>query len=290
MTWVAWRQQRLLTLVSLALVAVVAAGMAALWADVSSVLPADLNVLSNRYGELIGYLPMVMLALPLLLGMFAGAPVFARDLEQGTHVFALTQSIDRTRWWATKLLVGGAPVTIAMTLLGLLSAKALGPLSFILQSRLQTPMFESQGIVLGAYTAIAFAIGATAGLLVRGTLAAMAITIGGYLATLVVVGNAARPHYATPEFYPMGGVPEPGAWRVEHGYLDAQGNAVDFSADACGLKAYPECMVDQGITSQFTWFHSPGKFWQFQVFEAGIVVAVVAAVIGLGAWAVRRVH
>ncbi len=287
MTWVAWRQQRLSILVSLALVVVLAAGMAALWADVSSVPPADL---SERYDAFLDYVLMVMLAVPLLLGMFAGAPVFARELEHGTHVFGLTQSIGRTRWWATKLVVAGVPVVLAMSLLGLLNAKALGPLSFILQSRLRFPMFESQGIVLGAYTAVAFAIGATAGLLVRSTLAAMAITIGGYVATLIVVGNAARPHYAAPEYSSTGGPPEPGAWPVEGGYLDARGNAVEFSGRSCGPKSYQECMVDQGVASQFTWFHRAERFWQFQLIEVGIVVVVVAAVIGLGAWAVRRVH
>jgi hypothetical protein len=288
MTWVAWRQQRLLTLVSLAFVAVTAVGMAVLWADVSSV-SADPQVLSQRYGDLLGYLPMVLLALPLLLGMFAGAPVFARELEQGTHVFGLTQSISRTRWWATKLLVAGLPVTIAMTLLGLLNAKALGPLSVVMSSRLQMPLFESQGVVLGAYTAVAFAIGATAGLLVRSTLGAMAITIGGYLATLVVVSNAARRHYATPERSPSDST-ELGAWRLQIEYLDAQGGAVEFSPRSCGAKPFQECMIEQGITDQFVRFHPAERFWAFQFVESGIFVVVAAAVLGLGAWAVRRIH
>ena len=246
MTWVAWRQQRLLSLVSLALIAVVAAGMAALWADVSSV-SADPGVLSERYGDLVGYLPMLLLALPLLLGMFAGAPVFARELEQGTHVFGLTQSVGRTRWWATKLLVAGLPVTTAMTLLGLLNAKALGPLGIVMTSRLQTPMFESQGVVLGAYTAVAFAIGATAGLLVRSTLGAMAITIGGYLALLIGVSNGARPRYATPE-HTSSGATELGAWSVEVGYLDARGRAVEFSRSGCGTRTNQECRFSLNLT------------------------------------------
>ncbi|MCS7484006.1 ABC transporter permease subunit [Umezawaea endophytica] len=289
MTWVAWRQQRLLTLVSLGLVAVVAAGMAWLWADVSSVLPMDLGPLGERYSDFLSYVPMVMLVLPVLLGMFAGAPVFARELEQGTHVFGLTQSVGRGRWWATKLLVAGVPVTVAMTLLGLLNAKALGPLSFIMTSRLQTPMFESQGIVLGMYTAFAFALGATAGLLVRGTLGAMAVTIGGYLALLVVVGNAARPHYATPEFTASGSA-DPGVWRVEIGYLDALGKPMNFAAGDCGLDSFPKCMADQGIASQFTRFHPVERFWDFQLLESGIFVLAAAALLGAGAWAVRRIH
>jgi ABC-2 family transporter len=290
MIWVAWRQQRLLTLISLGLVAVVAIGMAALWIDVSSVLPADSNVLSKQYSDAINYSGMLMLALPLLLGMFAGAPVFARELEQGTHVFGLTQSIGRTRWWATKLLVAGLPVIIAMTLLGLLNAKALGPLSVVMTSRMQLPMFESQGVVVGAYTALAFAIGTTAGLLVRSTLAAMAITIGGYLAMLIVIPNAARPHYATPVYSPTGTVPGPGVWRTEIGYLDVRGNAVDFSGGDCGLKSLQECMAEQGVVGQFVRYHPVDRFWSFQFIEAGIFVGVAAVLLGLGAWAVRRIH
>jgi len=288
MTWVAWRQQRPLTLALLALVLLVAAGMAWLWADVSSVLPMDEEKLGVRY-DFLTYVPMVMLVLPVLVGMFAGAPVFARELEQGTHVFTLTQSVGRTRWWVTKLLVAGVPVTIAMTLLGLLNAKALGPLSFLLSSRLQTPMFESQGIVLGVYTAFAFTLGATAGLLVRSTLGAMAITIGGYLATLVVVSNAARRNYAAPEYAESSSV-APDAWRVDHGYLDAAGNPTTFSPGACDPGALQECMADQGIVGQFSWFHPPERFWDFQLLESGIFVLVAAATLGAGAWAVRRIH
>ncbi|PRY42186.1 ABC transporter permease [Umezawaea tangerina] len=289
MTWVAWRQQRLLTLVSLALVALVGAGMAALWADLSSVLPADPAVLDERYGDLLGYVPFVMLAMPVLLGMFAGAPVFAREFEQGTHVFGLTQSIGRTRWWATKLLVAGLPVTVAMALLGLLNAKALGPLSSILTSRLQTPMFESQGYVLGAYTAVAFALGATAGLVVRSTLGAMAITLAGYVGVLAAVANLGRPHYAGTEYSASGAV-EPGAWRVEIGYLDAQGATTTFAGQKCGETPIAQCLLDQGVAGRFARYHPVSQFWEFQGAESGIVVLVVGVLVAVSAWAVRRVH
>jgi len=283
MTWVAWRQQRLLTVVSLGLVAVVAAGMGALWVDAST----HSGRLADRYGGLLGYIPLVMLALPVLLGMFAGAPVFARDVEQGTHVFALTQSIGRTRWWATKLLVAGVPVTIAMTLLGLLNAKALEPVGFLVSNRLQTPMFESQGLVLGVYTAAAFALGATAGLLVRTTLGAMATTLAGYLGLLVLVGNAARPRYATPL---ESTTPELGAWNVGRDYVDARGQHVPFSYSGCATEDVQACLADHGVVGQVLRYHPVSRFWDFQLIESGLVVVVVVALLGVGAWAVRRVH
>lgn len=284
MTWVAWRQQRLQILVSLGLVLLVVVFMVLLRSGVST---DDQAVLSERYNEVLGYVPMVMLPLPVLLGMFAGAPVFAREIEQGTHVFGLSQSIGRTRWWGTKLLVAGLPVVLGMFLLGLVSAWALRPLSFIMSSRLQTPLFESQGLVLGAYTAVAFCLGATAGLLVRNTLAAMAITLGGYVALLVVVGNGLRPRYGTPSFTTDG--VEPGVWRVETGYLDAAGNPVGFSPQSC-VQDFPACKVDQGIATTFYRFFPDSRFWDFQLLEGAVFVAVCGVLVGVGAWAVRRLH
>lgn len=287
MTWVAWRQQRAQILVSYALVALVAALVVYLRIDSSSI--TDEELLSERYAEVLGYLAMFMLLVPLLLGMFAGAPVFAREIEQGTHIFGLTQSVSRTRWWATKLVVAGLPVTVAMTLLGLLNSWALAPLNFIMSGRLRTPLFESQGLVLGAYTLAAFAIGATAGLLVRNTLAAMGITLGGYAAILIVLSNAARPAYADPT-YTAGPLPS-GGWRVDSGYIDAQGNPTSFSPGTCGPESLRECMTQHGVAGQTTWFHADERFWTFQAIEGGLFVALAAVLLGLGAWVVRqRLH
>jgi len=287
MIWVAWRQQRAQILVSFAFVALIAALVVYLRIDSSST--TDEDVLSERYSGVLGYLAMFLLLVPVLLGMFAGAPVFAREIEQGTHVFGLTQSVSRTRWWATKLVVAGLPVTVAMTALGLVNAWALRPLNFIMSGRLRTPLFEGQGLVLGAYTAAAFAIGATAGLLVRNTLAAMAITLGGYTATLMVLSNAARSKYAAPLYTTE--APPPDAWRVGTGYLDAQGNPASFSPAACDQDSLRACMLEQGVAGQSTWYQPDERFWTFQAVEGGLFLLLAAVLIAVGAWAVRhRLH
>lgn len=285
MTWVAWRQQRAQILVAFALVAVVAAVMAVVRLDVSS-MPNDPGLLSDRYNLFLSYVPMVMLPLPVLLGMFAGAPVFAREIEHGTHIFGLTQSVGRTRWWATKLAVAGLPLTIAMAALGAVNAWALAPLNFIMSGRMRTPLFESQGLVLGAYTAVAFAIGATAGLLVRNTMAAMAITLGGYTAALIVVSNAARPSFADPEY--TTGLLSTDVWRVKSGYLDGAGNPMSIDPDKCGLQTIADCLAAQGVRSEFAWFHAAERFWGFQAIETGLFAALTAALLALGAWALHR--
>lgn len=41
--------------------------------------------------------------IPLVLGIFVGAPLVAREVERTTHLLAWTQGVTRTRWIVTKL-------------------------------------------------------------------------------------------------------------------------------------------------------------------------------------------
>ncbi|HEX5440190.1 MAG TPA: hypothetical protein VFW76_04860, partial [Ktedonobacterales bacterium] len=52
------------------------------------------------FGNLLGLAGL--LALPLLVGMFLGAPLVARELETGTFRLIWTQSVTRLRWLLTK--------------------------------------------------------------------------------------------------------------------------------------------------------------------------------------------
>jgi len=62
------------------------------------------QLFENRYGSLLkntAYLNF----LPMLVGIFWGAPLVARELETGTYRLAWTQSITRRRWLTTKLAI-----------------------------------------------------------------------------------------------------------------------------------------------------------------------------------------
>jgi hypothetical protein len=288
MTWVSWRQQRLQMLIILGVVVVAAAALVGVGFDAASLHGhGGERAVSDRYGQFLSLLPMALLALPVLVGMFAGAPLFAREIEHRTHVFGLTQSISRTRWWATKLVMGGLPVTVAMLALGLVTTWTLDSVGRIAVSRMWTPMFEIQGLALGAYTLLAFTLGATAGLLVKNTLAAMVITITGYLGVLITVANGVRPHYAAPE-YRTQDVPYD-AWRVESGFLDQNGHEVAFSPFAtCGTTDIKNCLRDNGVAAQFVRFHPVERFWSFQLIETGLFVLLAVALLGLGVWALHR--
>ncbi|WP_031509581.1 ABC transporter permease subunit [Streptomyces megasporus] len=319
MIWVAWRQQRLQLLVTTLLVVAVGAVMLYHRADAVAFMQdrgiagclrigdapctrGAMAALSEEYRTYVSIIPMVLLCLPVLLGMFAGAPLFAREFEQGTHVFGLTQSVGRGRWWAVKLLVGGAPVALLMLILGLVGVWALKPLNHVTRGPMMTPGFETQGPVLAAYTVLAFAVGVTAGLLFRNTLAAMAITLGIYLVVLVGVGGGVRPHYFAAERITgtvaqstgeseRGGtswIPDD-AWRVGSTYYDREGREISFDPSGCdGTETIQSCLGRQGVAAQSADYHPAGRFWDFQAVESGIFLALSAGLLGLGAWSLRR--
>ena len=135
-----------------------------------------------------------MIAAPALIGIFWGAPLIGRELETGTDQLAWTQSVTRTRWLAVKLAgVGVASIATAAVLSYLLTWWA-GPLDHINGNRFAAMTFSSRDIVPLAYAAFAFALGTTAGLLLRRTIPAMAVTLAVFIGIQILVPTAIRPN------------------------------------------------------------------------------------------------
>lgn len=319
MTWVAYRQQRVQLLASLVLIGVVAAVLVYFRFDALGYLrehgiegcervddgrcgsAAMSAFVSEYHAYASSAIPLVLLCLPVLLGMFAGAPLFAREFERGTQVFALTQSVGRLRWWLTKLVVAGLPVVLAMILLGLVNVWAMEPLRAVVHGRMTTPGLEIQGLVLAGYTALAFALGVTASLVSKNTVVAMAATIGVYLVLLVSVANVARPHYQSPverrgtvadaavigSRSGRGLVPDD-AWWVGSRYFDATGAAVTFDPSSCREAdgTIEPCLRRQGVAVVSAQYHPDSHFWPFQLMESGLVLLLGAILIGVSGWVV----
>lgn len=311
MIWLAWRQQRLTVLATLALGAVAAAGMLALRFAATSYMAdhgiagcdapgpgCDFTVM-NQFSEAFrGFqtpIIFLMFALPPLIGAFTGGPLFAREIERGTHVFALTQSVGRIRWWAAKAAVGLVPLLVVTLALGLVATWVAEPLSYLTPSPIRSPGFETQGTVMAAYTVLAFAVGATAGLLTRNTLGAMVVTIVLYIVLLVVVGSFLREHYAEPLSTTdaiRAQDREPAysdAWQVDYEYRDAAGEEVDFQITP-GCADPDECLREEGVTEVYMAFHPADRFWRFQLTESALFGGVAVLFLAAGAWAVRRVR
>ena len=139
-----------------------------------------------------------MLIVPVLIGMFWGAPLVARELETGTFRLAWTQSVSRMRWLLVKLgLVGLASAAVA-GLLSLMVTWWYSPIDKVSQNRFSSAAFGVHGFVPAGYALFAFALGATTGLLFRRTLPAMATTLVGFIVARFAVAYWIRPHFMTP--------------------------------------------------------------------------------------------
>jgi hypothetical protein len=140
---------------------------------------------------------MVMLA-PALIGLFYGAPLIAREVETGTFRLSWTQSITLTRWLALKLGVVGLAAMVTGGLLTWMVNWWMRPIDAVNQSRFDPSNFGFHGVAPIGYAAFAFALGATAGALLRRTVPAMAATLAGFVALRLVVTEWIRPNFASP--------------------------------------------------------------------------------------------
>jgi ABC-type transport system involved in multi-copper enzyme maturation permease subunit len=132
MIWLTWRQHRLQLLLGTAVLALLAlllipSGFAIASAFRGSGLPDCLavpgsechalqSVFDSRYSSLRFTIPLFLI-LPALIGVFWGAPLLARESEQGTHRLARTQSVGRLRWTLTKLATLSAATVLGAALL-----------------------------------------------------------------------------------------------------------------------------------------------------------------------------
>jgi ABC-2 family transporter protein len=135
---------------------------------------------------------------PALVGLFFGAPLIARELETGTFRLGWTQSVTRRRWLAVKLGVVGLA---AMAFGGLLTWMAnwwASPLDAVNQNRFDRAQFGYHGVAPIGYAAFAFALGVTAGVLLRRTVPAMAATLAGFAAARLAITEWVRPNFASP--------------------------------------------------------------------------------------------
>lgn len=120
--------------------------------------------------------------LPAVLGTFWGAPLVARELENGTHRLVWNQSVTRRRWLLGKiLLVGSAAVLVTGTVAALLTWAAR-PFDTVVGERFDVLVFGARNIAPLGYAALAFTFGTVTGLVLRRTLPAMAVTLVAFLA------------------------------------------------------------------------------------------------------------
>lgn len=186
-------------------------------------------------------LPQVLLVLPALVGIFWGAPLVAHELETGTFRLAWTQSVTRKRWLAVKIGVTGLASVILAGLFTLIITWWFSPIDQVNMNRLTPAMFGERGITPIGYTAFAFTLGVTAGVLIRRTLPAMATTLVVFVGTRLAISYGVRPNLMAPLHansplqmavgngaapLPGAGAVKPGDWVLSDQVINAAGQVI----------------------------------------------------------------
>lgn len=310
MIWLTWRQLRgetiglgILMLCVAGFVVVTGiemrgfeGGLACLSVNASSTCggQGDFERTFNVLLSIVGWFNVI----PLVIGVFVGAPLVSRELERGTFRLAWTQSVTRTRWLAVKF----AAVALIAVVFGVVMAAMLTwwrqPFD-VISSPFATAGFDVEGLMPGVYALFALALGVAAGVVVRRVLPAMAVTLALFLAVRFPIEFLLRPHYMTPILTKTlaGGPGAPlGAWVLDAGLVDHAGNPVPSVQvlQACGQAAAQGAeKISGACLSSHGWFDSVtyqplDRFWPFQGIEAGIYVALSAALLLFAVVSVRR--
>jgi ABC-2 family transporter len=143
--------------------------------------------------------PFMLLAVPVLLGAFAGAPVLARELESGTFRFAWTQGAGRRRLAAARLIPLAVLLTAAAYGLSALFSWYFTPFfRFGNTGGYPMQLFGNLGVDFAAWALFSFTLAAFLGVLLRRAVAATALSLAVTTVLDVVTMMVLRQHLVTP--------------------------------------------------------------------------------------------
>ncbi|MER7702857.1 ABC transporter permease subunit [Kitasatospora sp. NPDC097605] len=331
MIWLTWRQHRrqaLWTAVALAVLAavLVPTGLSMRSSFEDSGLGACLRALgdaefvggegceslsqrfANQYGST-AFLAVLFVLLPVVAGLFLGAPLVAREVENGTHRLVWTQGISRRRWMLTKFGLVGAVALVLSVGYALGASWWLGPLAANGLGRFRYLIFDVQGVAPIGYTLFAVALGILAGTLTRRVLPAMGLSLAAFIAVRALVELLARPVFLPAKTLsyaiesPVMANRFAGSWVYQEGVRNGAGTLVLSDARVgCGPNAGADPEGTARCTAHFAqegfgpgpytnWqeYQPADRFWTFQAIETGLFLALTALLITLAIRRVRRI-
>jgi len=312
MAWVTWRQHRSQLIATLGLLAFVAAAAFGTHLPIASAYhrntlseclpPAARSgcdiIVPHFESQFDSWVAAVrgLAVLPALAGLFVGAPLLARELEHGTHRFAWTQGVTRRRWLLSKTALLAAATLVAGALLSAVVMWWRSPFD-TLEGRMAPSGFDIEGVVVPAYALFALAVGVLAGLLFRRTVAAMTATLVVFAATRLIVLNFLRPNFMSPLHRTVVGtdsVRPTTDWLLSDTLVDAGGRQITAGREDLAVLHAQQAGIDpHAYLVTLGWkrvvsYQPAGRFWTFQLIEAGLFAALAVAVVLCAIWLVRR--
>ncbi|MFB9906427.1 hypothetical protein [Allokutzneria oryzae] len=221
--------------------------------------------------------------LAMAAGVFLGAPLLARELEQRTYRYAWTQGVSRRSWLTTKLAaLGGAVVLLSVAIGG-------AHMWWYAPAAETEGLFDIFGMSLPVFPAVClfgFALGVLAGALTKRVLSAITLTVVGFLACVVPIQAWWRPNYLP---------------ALDGSFSDVgNGMVIDFLfTDGSGTYTFLNAMRKAGVGNGTSFgsrdieqlkalgfrehvsYQPADRFWLFQFIEAGLFLALAAACVAL---------
>jgi hypothetical protein len=317
--WLSWRQQRTETVITAALLAVLAAAFVPMGIHLSNLFaqqdlarcighdtPVCKEAISN-FGARAGILRSLTAGgwfnlVPGLIGVALAAPLLL-DLENGTIRLAWTQSVTRRRWLATKLAVTIGTALAAAVVFSALFTWYQRPLDRV-YGRFDN--FDFQGIVPLAYVLFALGLGLAVGVLVRRTAPAIVVGFAVYVASRIFVQSWLRQRFVTPlsaTWGPGSDAPKllgPHArdWILSEVPSDKAGHPFSGSSavlQSCarnlgnGIKGLdPHCLARHGAGYNHAVWQPASRFWEFQGIESALFGGVALLLLAFAAWWLRE--
>ncbi|MEU4967149.1 ABC transporter permease subunit [Streptomyces smyrnaeus] len=302
-SWLVWRQHRAAywTLIAVTLLGV--AVMVCLRGQMmdqlnaldsppkkSDSLPPDFEKHTSRlfgFGSYLGYLPI-------LVGVFLGAPLIAGDLESGTAKLVTSQSVSRLRWLTTKLAMTAGLIALSTAVLGAVFNWWWSPLRGRSDTLEWTSsvFFDGTGIMPVAYALLTFTVGVAVGMVLRRTLVSMVVTLGivGAIGLVwdrfrldlgsvlsVSTHNGVGPGAAPPK------LPDQAVQQGQGAYfLTSSGDKLDWTtcvAQSEHTKAHTACLESKHVIGWSIDYLPVSQMHTMQWLGAGIMLAVTAAVV-----------
>ena len=329
MIWASWRQQRLqlITLLGLLVVGVGAIVLlrssmldsitsAQLTACVTQPLqdcavPEAAKAFQEEWSNPLDMARLLIICVPALIGVFIGAPLFARELEQGTYVLAFTQSVSRTRWMLSKLVIALVPALVVLIALQYLvtwwlsAAGTLGPLKNGAFTALNFGITNASPV---GYALFAFALGTFLGVVSRRTLVAMTAGLGAFVVVRFALSGLVNSLVPTQR---VEGTPdrqltvhEDGSLVLADGYLDTAGqpvpeDKVNALIQACkttpsgagtpeSQQEFLACLPKSGLAKQYADIIGESQAWQVHLADAAIFGVLAVLLLAGTAWVLRR--
>ncbi|MEU6660366.1 ABC transporter permease [Streptomyces sp. NPDC046821] len=291
LTWTVLRLHRLALWLWAAYVAVTATVLLYLWGPGGSgwhitgkCVAGVMNACSaagpggGRYEYLLGLSTSLITFVPAIAAVFAGGTLIGRELERGTATLAWTQSVSPVRWLVTKLavpaafLVAGTGILVALR--HVVASKAGG-------------LPENQWFMNGVYgalgpTAVALpllglALGALVAFISRRVITSVCVSLALFGIVITALGSLRGHFWATSTV----------TGSVRQGYRGFTGLLLDEGAVTGSGARVPDpicvsdanCLVKHNITGFYREFQPASHFWQLQLVETGILLALTALVV-----------